>query len=969
MAISVALNITDPLQKKGSRKIADSKEKDSKKNTSSYLQDFAAGMDPLGAFTNSYGRRNQEANISESEHTKKQMLGATGGLIGGGLALPSLVSGVSGAIGGVGEGKGVKGKALSGAKGFLEGARKPFKGLKSISDSKGAIQRAISEGGTQVSGKEIDAMRYLGGNTPLKSLSGKAEETAENSGGVIDKVKSFMGNGGAEKVKDTNKVIQEGELSKDLAESLKDPIDTTSSKIYGQLGIGAGVGAGGATFQYNAGRDTAKMYNDKEGRFSELNTIDPLQKRGNRETISSKINAFNGLQNFTEKYGPLKKAKGNWQMNANLDDPYEAGVYSKRSGEDNFAATTAEGTGSAAASGAALGAVTQSTTGKPFSKATWETVKGGPSNVNKNSKKVLKEIKDYVGKDSGIAQGVGKTTKGVAKGKNFNKALSEGAEKVNWSKVLPNTARGAIGGALTGAAGMLAINSGSYGMGHLLGNKKEGEHTDHKNEEREEKNAAFPSKLVPKTPQQAIAAGAGIGALGGGALSYLRQKSDMYSGNTERNRVNPYDIVESSLVAGGLGGVGGLGVRNADRLAQGAKDVLNEVRAVSRSVQDMGQVAKNAEGVAEDVGGAARTLDELGQKAKNNRAYGIFSKQGMRGNHIDTRDSVEGSKKEASSQKGSQISLRDALRHIGKDHEKLSSIRRNMSKSNNESLSKTAGLQKNAIGFPSLKTLGVGAGVAGAGAAAGYGAGNYDGFNDAEESTEEKVEENFTPYKKTIRTPSGPREQVFWARPTGKAEKTSNIGKSISKAFPSPSKSNIMKGLGIGGVGLGAGVAGYAAGDQAGKERYNKHLDNNYMHGTTTMNTNRGPMRMQMITKKINEGGPVQEKARRKHASSISPLNFSAKSRTIDMKEDRLFSNKKRGRRSEKKAFGFGDMSNTIFSFGGNPTNGNSAFEGQGGTKGQSAQPMLPDKKIRQDTSAKSDKPKEIENKIDDMSS
>lgn len=117
---------------------------------------------------------------------------------------------------------------------------------------------------------------------------------------------------------------------------------------------------------------------------------------------------------------------------------------------------------------------------------------------------------------------------------------------------------------------------------------------------------------VPKTGS--FRAGAALGAAGGGLLSALRQKADLYAG--ERERVNPYDVTRSVLTGGAIGTAGGLIVRHAENLSRQAKDAINNLREVSQSIHQMGRAAEKAYDVAD--------------KASGSRFYGIFSKRAMR---------------------------------------------------------------------------------------------------------------------------------------------------------------------------------------------------------------------------------------------------------------------------------------------------------------------------------------------------
>lgn len=62
------------------------------------VQDFAAGFDPFGIWTNQYGRRNEAAGATQGQHNISRAAGVAGGIVGSGLAVPSVISGGIGLI-------------------------------------------------------------------------------------------------------------------------------------------------------------------------------------------------------------------------------------------------------------------------------------------------------------------------------------------------------------------------------------------------------------------------------------------------------------------------------------------------------------------------------------------------------------------------------------------------------------------------------------------------------------------------------------------------------------------------------------------------------------------------------------------------------------------------------------------------------------------------------------------------------
>lgn len=119
-----------------------------KAEVSSHVEDFAAGMDPLGVFTNAFGGEAEKAGLSEEDHAVKQSLGTIGGFIGGATLVPSAIMGIIGGAKGAAQAHGGIGSRLSGAaQGAWEGFKMPI-----LAPIKAAIARkrisSVMEKGT-----------------------------------------------------------------------------------------------------------------------------------------------------------------------------------------------------------------------------------------------------------------------------------------------------------------------------------------------------------------------------------------------------------------------------------------------------------------------------------------------------------------------------------------------------------------------------------------------------------------------------------------------------------------------------------------------------------------------------------------------------------------------------------------------------------------------------------------------------
>jgi len=125
---------------------------------SSYPQDFLAGADPVGLWTAEYGQEAERAKVSPATHGAKAGLGVLGGILGGAVVLPTLVSGVAGAATGA-----TRGQLVSSiARGFLAGAKKPIQQLVNGKRALNAlIDAAASKEAKKLSGQEIKAIQFM----------------------------------------------------------------------------------------------------------------------------------------------------------------------------------------------------------------------------------------------------------------------------------------------------------------------------------------------------------------------------------------------------------------------------------------------------------------------------------------------------------------------------------------------------------------------------------------------------------------------------------------------------------------------------------------------------------------------------------------------------------------------------------------------------------------------------------------
>jgi len=222
---------------------------------SNLAQDFLGGMDPLGVWTNPYGREAERAGLSEGEHSLKHLAATTGGLVGGAGLVPAAIFGsVDGAKGLARPGGGIKGRLARGATGFLEGAKRPIKSVLEGRTAQRALER-ISQGGVGVEPDELEALQYL-----AKGALGNVDDLRAQIREV-----PFLGRltGGfdqldAERLSDLSRQFGSTPVQRHAAALLNTQLKNQLGTGQAQLGLGGLIGAGGAAYQYHSGRQTER---------------------------------------------------------------------------------------------------------------------------------------------------------------------------------------------------------------------------------------------------------------------------------------------------------------------------------------------------------------------------------------------------------------------------------------------------------------------------------------------------------------------------------------------------------------------------------------------------------------------------------------------------------------------------------------------------------------------------------------
>lgn len=220
---------------------------------SSYLQDFAAGIDPFGAWTSDYGAAAEKAKLTESEHQNKRLLGTAGGVVGGALLVPSSIGGIVGAGKGFATGKGgLRGRLAEAGKGFMEGVAKPIKAPVEAIRARRAIAESARTG--QLSAEQAHRISALGKYTPLSEVTKVKSMTPAGGMKSVDTLPSMLLQAKA------GRPVQLGESGKNIMQALHRESAAPVGQALTGMGLGGAVGATGAYVQYGKGRQSRQDF-------------------------------------------------------------------------------------------------------------------------------------------------------------------------------------------------------------------------------------------------------------------------------------------------------------------------------------------------------------------------------------------------------------------------------------------------------------------------------------------------------------------------------------------------------------------------------------------------------------------------------------------------------------------------------------------------------------------------------------
>ena len=221
-------------------------------SVSGYAQDFAAGVDPFGAWSSRYGQEAEQAGLSKRQHRLKQGVGIAGGVLGGSLAVPSAISGIIEAGSQASKGHGLSDRLVRGGRGFISGFKKPVGALLDAgTTTKFLRQAATTSGGATAKGKQLQAIRGFVSEAPTGAVT---EALSKGKGGLNPSaLRNLGGSLQASGGKDLH-------VPQELAKQLHGTANAERAKFMTGLGLGGVVGGVGAGAQYSKGRQAEKGF-------------------------------------------------------------------------------------------------------------------------------------------------------------------------------------------------------------------------------------------------------------------------------------------------------------------------------------------------------------------------------------------------------------------------------------------------------------------------------------------------------------------------------------------------------------------------------------------------------------------------------------------------------------------------------------------------------------------------------------
>jgi hypothetical protein len=220
-------------------------------------KDFAAGVDPTGTFTTAYGI--EDAAAEGAAPWLRGATGVTGGLLGGGLAVPSVIYGLVNTPSGY-----AKGKLPGAAKAFWRGVKYPMQSIVRGAKGARALKRAPVKG---LTAKEVKMFSALAeeSNLPhyLKFLPGSGKVPS----GVMSKAMKNQ----LKRYSTKGLTPQEyKKIPRGVREVAQDRLRSDLGSAVSQIGLASSIAGGSAGLQYAKGREMGSfMSTEKRKEFAE----------------------------------------------------------------------------------------------------------------------------------------------------------------------------------------------------------------------------------------------------------------------------------------------------------------------------------------------------------------------------------------------------------------------------------------------------------------------------------------------------------------------------------------------------------------------------------------------------------------------------------------------------------------------------------------------------------------------------
>jgi len=215
-----------------------------KGSESSFLGDFAGGVDPTGLYTFNSAKRNALAGTTDRRHAAHRGIASVGGLVGGAAVVAPAISGLIDAGSGLAtSGGGWRGRLAGAAKGFVKGFKQPFLDIRhGIGGGRNILRGNI--------GKATPSLQYF-----QKSLG--------SAGSSLDP-----------------RMVRH--MSPEARKELGQRLYSEGGKGLSTLGLSGGIAGGSAFLQYGGGRGAGEEL--KASRMGRIRT-NQMKRQAQRQGL------------------------------------------------------------------------------------------------------------------------------------------------------------------------------------------------------------------------------------------------------------------------------------------------------------------------------------------------------------------------------------------------------------------------------------------------------------------------------------------------------------------------------------------------------------------------------------------------------------------------------------------------------------------------------------------------------------